>query len=131
MPIGAVVLLSAAVGKAALRVFTEHGLTVHATELNADEVEEHPPHLAAKYDLPEELVQLQWRLLPVVLHPEPEYAGWVAEALAQLRDRDPEDAHALVLARALRLALGSNDRDFEGQAVERYTTARLLRELES
>jgi predicted nucleic acid-binding protein len=51
--------------------------------------------------------------------------------LKQLLDRDPEDAHALALAWALGLPLWSNDRDFEGQAVERYTTARLLHALEA
>lgn len=47
-------------------------MAVHATRFNADEVEEYLPRLAAKYDLPEDLVQLQWRLLPVVLHAESE-----------------------------------------------------------
>ena len=124
------VLLSAVIGKAALRIFTEHGLTVHATEFNASEVEEYLPRLAAKYGLPEHLVQLQWRLLPVALHPERDYATQLPAALEDLRDRDPEDAHALALAWRLRLPLWSNDRDFEGQRVERYTTATLLRALE-
>ena len=63
MPVDAVVadanvLLSAIVGKAALRVFTEHAVTVHATEFNASEVEEYLPRLASKYGLPEDLVHL-------------------------------------------------------------------------
>lgn len=136
MPIDAVVadanvLLSAVVGKAALRVIAEHGVTVHATEFNAGEVEEYLPVLSTKYGLPEDLVQLQWRLLPVVLHAEAEYAERLPEALETLRERDPEDAHALALAWALGLPLWSNDRDFEEQAVERYTTARILRSLEA
>lgn len=136
MPIDAVVadanvLLSAVVGKAALRVITEHGVTVHTAEFNASEVEEYLPLLSAKYDLPEDLVQLQWRLLPVVRHPESEYAGRLPEALEQLGARDPEDAHALALASTLALPLWSNDRDFEGLAVERYATAQLLRALET
>jgi predicted nucleic acid-binding protein len=52
-------------------------------------------------------------------------------ARERLRERDPEDAHALALAWTLELPLWSNDRDFEGQAVKRYTTATLLRALES
>lgn len=124
------VLLAAAVGKAALRVITEHGVTVHATRFNAAEVEEYLPHLAAKYRLPEDLVRLQWRLLPVVLHAESEYAGRLPDAVERLRGRDPEDAHALALAWTLCLPLWSNDRDFEGQDVERYPTAKLLRALE-
>lgn len=136
MPIDAVVtdanvLLSAVVGKAALRVFTEHGVTVHVTEFNASEVEGYLPRLSIKFGLPEHLVQLQWQLLPVVLHPEPFYAERLPAALEALRERDPEDAHPLALAWALGLPLWSNDRDFEGQEVERYTTAELLRTLEA
>lgn len=135
MPIDAVVadanvLLSAVVGKAALRVLTEHRVTVHATAFNAGEVEEYIPSLSAKYGLPEGLVRLQWRLLPVVLHAEAEYAGRLSEAVERLKARDPEDAHALALAWTLGLPLWSNDRDFEGQEVKRYTTARMLRALE-
>lgn len=135
MPIDAVVadasvLLSAVVSKAALRVFTEHTVTVHMTEFNAAEVEEYLPRLASKYGLPEDLVQLEWRLLSVVLHPQRVYADHLAAALESLSDRDPEDAHALALAWALRLPLWSNDRDFEGREVERYPTAALLRALD-
>lgn len=125
------VLLSAALGKAVLRVLDESALTVHATEFNAAEVEEYLPRLAAKYDLPEEVLQLQWRLLPVVIHPERASADRLPEARESLQERDPEDAHALALAWALRLPLWSNDRDFEDQDVDRYTTATLLRALEA
>jgi predicted nucleic acid-binding protein len=92
------VLLSAVVGKAALRVLTEHGVTVHVTDFNASEVEEYLPRLSTKFGLTEHLVQLQWRLLPVILHPESSYADRLPAALEALRDRDPEDAHALALA---------------------------------
>lgn len=134
MPIDAVVadaiLLSAVIGKAALRVFTDHAVTVHATEFNASEVEKYLPRLASKYGLPEDLVQLEWRLLPVVLHPKRDYADRLSAAAESLRERDPDDAHALALAWKLRLPLWSNDRDFDGPNVERYTTATLLRALD-
>jgi hypothetical protein len=84
------VLLSAVVGKAALRVFTEYGVTVHATEFNASEVEEYLPRLSAKYGLPPDLVQLQWRLLPIVRHAEAEYSGRLPAARERLRERDLE-----------------------------------------
>ena len=61
----AIVLLSAIVGKSALRVFTEFGIRVHATQYNADEVTEYLPEMARKYELPVELVRLQWKLLPL------------------------------------------------------------------
>jgi len=124
------VLLSAVIGKAAARVLFEYEIPVHVTEFNAREVEEYLPRMAEKYDLPLDLVELQWRLLPVKLHPTEIYRAridWAHEALAE---RDPEDAHALALAAVLGLPLWTNDRDLEGHGVKTYTTAQLLRQLE-
>jgi hypothetical protein len=74
MPIASVVadanvLLSAVAGKAALRVFTAFGLTVHVAEFTADEVVEYLPVMARKYAIPSELIEMQWRLLAVHRHP--------------------------------------------------------------
>lgn len=110
MPIASVVadanvLLSAAVGKAALRVFTKFTVTVHGSRFNADEVVEYLPYMASKYELPIELVEMQWKLLPLRIHPTDEYRSQLPQATADLKDRDPEDAHALALARSLALPL--------------------------
>ena len=131
MPIAAVVadanvLLSAVVGKAALRVFSDFELPVHAAQFTADEVAEYLPALAAQYRLPAELVVIQWKLLPLSVHEQHEYARLLPAAQADLAERDPEDAHALALARSLRLPLWSNDRDFERLDIKCYPTARLL-----
>ena len=101
MPIAGVVadanvLLSAIVGKAALRVFTKFTVMVHVTQFNADEVAEYLPYMASKYELPIELVEMQWKLLPLNLHPIEKYHSWLPQAMADLKDRDPKDAHALV-----------------------------------
>jgi predicted nucleic acid-binding protein len=135
MPIAGVVadanvLLSAIVGKAALRVITEFSVKVHATQYNANEVTEYLPEMARKYKLPVELVQLQWKLLPVRLHREEDYKAYLPEALAELKERDPEDAHVLALAKSQALPLWSNDRDLAKVTVECLTTARLLRILQ-
>lgn len=135
MPIAAVVgdanvLLSAAIGKAAPRILTEYGVEVHVADFNADEVRQYLPRLAAKYGLPLALVELQWRLLPMHTHAETDYADRLDEARSDLADRDPDDAHALALARSLGLPLWTNDRDLEGRGVECYSTARLLKMLE-
>jgi len=132
MPIASVVadanvLLSAVVGKAALRVFTEFRVVVHVAQFNADEVAEYLPYMASKYDLPVELVEMQWKLLPLHTRPVNDYHSQLPQAMADLKDRDPEDAHALALARSLTLPLWSNDRDLSGRDVECYSTARLLR----
>jgi predicted nucleic acid-binding protein len=121
------VLLSAAVGKAALRVITEFKIEVHVAQFNADEVLEYLPLMARKYGLQAELVQMQWRLLPLTIHPLTDYRAHLPRAINDMKHRDPEDAHAIALARSLDLPLWSNDRDFENIDLERYTTARLLR----
>ena len=132
MPIASIVadanvLLSAVVGKAALRVFTKFTVMVHVTQFNADEVAEYLPYMVSKYELPIELVEMQWKLLPLRIHLTDEYRSQLPQAIADLKERDPEDAHALALARSLTLPLWSNDRDLRGLDVECYPTARLLR----
>jgi predicted nucleic acid-binding protein len=121
------VLLSAVVGKAALRVFTQFQVVVHVAQFNADEVAEYLPYMASKYELPVELVEMQWKLLPFRRHPLEEYRSRLPQATADLKDRDPEDTHVLALARLLAVPIWSNDRDLSGLDVECYTTARLLR----
>jgi predicted nucleic acid-binding protein len=121
------VLLSAAVGKAALRVITEFNVEVHVAQFNADEVTEYLPLMARKYGLQAELVEMQWKLLPLRVHPLTNYRVRLSRAIDTMKRRDPEDAHALALAWSLDLPLWSNDRDFENLDVECYSTARLLR----
>ena len=135
MPVAGVVadanvLLSAVVGKSALRVLTEFSIEVHVSRFNADEVAEYLPEMASKYKLPIELVQLQWTLLPLRFHNEEDYSMYFEEAFDTLKDRDPEDAHVLALARSLKLPIWSNDRDLSSLSVECYTTAQLLRTLQ-
>jgi len=123
------VLLSAIVGKAALRAMTEFGIIVHVARFNADEVGEYLPRMAAKYGLPLGLVELQWKLLPITVHPIEGYESEFARAMEDLTGRDPEDAHALALARSLNLPLWSNDRHLTRLGEEVFSTARLLRVL--
>lgn len=125
------VLLSAAIGKAARRIFTRFQLRVHATEFNVLEVEEYLPELTEKYELSELLIQMRWRLLPVGVHSLDIYAEHFPWARQCLGDRDPDDAHPLALARTLDIPLWSNDRDLQGHGVTCYPTARLLRVLET
>ena len=135
MPIDAVVadanvLLSATIGKAALRVIVEYSVEVHVADFNASEVERYIPRLCEKYALPKDIVELQWRLLPLKQHTEEEYEGNLAWARRLLADRDPDDAHPLALAKTLRLPLWSNDSDLQGHGIDCHPTAVLLRKLE-
>lgn len=120
------VLLSAALGHAASRVFTEFAVEVHACDFNCAEVESYLPALSKKYRLPAEIVALQWRLLPVQRHADAEYGTALAAARAGLAATDPDDAHPLALAQVLTLPLWSNDDDLARTRVRRYTTAELL-----
>ena len=124
------VLLSAVIGKAALRVFTEFRCVVHSTWFNASEVIEYLPHMASKYGLPEDLVLLQWHVLPLHLHPEQEYIVHLDKARRSLAGRDLDDAHLLALALEMDLPIWSNDRDLVGHGVECLPTARLIKLLE-
>jgi len=125
------VLLSAVVGKAAFRVFSEFKVPVHTTRFNADEVEEYLPILSAKYGIPLEILQLQWTLLPLRIHAPESYREQVEMAKRVLASRDPDDAHLLALARTLSLPLWSNDSDLADVGVQCHTTARLLKVLSS
>lgn len=125
------VLLSAVIGKAAQRVFSAHDLKVHVSDFNAREVSEYLPFMAKKYGLPADLADLRWRILPLIIHKASEYSGFIGKALAGIKDRDPEDAHALALARALGFPLWSNDRHLAKLGVPCYATARLLKILEA
>jgi hypothetical protein len=116
------------VGKAALLVLAEFGVTLHVSGFNADEVVEYLPRMAAKYGLPVDLVELQRKVLPVTIHRMGTYEDEFAGALQDLADRDPEDAHAL--ARSPDLPLWSNDRHVKDLGSGVYSTARLLRALE-
>lgn len=136
MPFAAVVadanvLLSAAIGKAALKVMIEYRIAVHATEFNVAEVEEYLPRLIEKYELMAEEVYLHWRVLPINVHGRSDYVSELERASRDLAERDPDDAHPLALARALGLPLWSNDRDLQGLDVDCYATSSLLRLLES
>jgi len=121
------VLLSAVVGKAAQRVFCRYNLRVHVSRFNVHEVGEYLPFMARKYGLPPELVDLRWQILRLVVHEASEYSAHLEKALADLKDRDPEDAHAPALARLLSYPLWSNDRHLARLGVPCYTTARLLK----
>jgi predicted nucleic acid-binding protein len=124
------VLLSAVVGGAADRVFSDFSLEVHVMRFNAREIEAYLPRMAAKYALPLPLVRLRWKLLPLLVHDLSRYKSHYPGALKDMENRDPEDAHALALARATGLPLWSSDRDLAGLGVAIFTTAKLLKVLE-
>lgn len=136
MPIAGVVadanvLLSAVMGKAALRVFEVYRVPIHTTTFNRSEVVEYLPKLARKYGVSLALAELQLEFLPLRVYSEEMYTDWLPWAQSVLVDRDPEDAHLLALARTLNLPIWSNDKDLQLPNVRCYTTAVLLKVLEN
>jgi predicted nucleic acid-binding protein len=125
------VLLSAVIGKAAVKVFRDFEIPVHTTIFNHDEVLEYLPRFAEKYGISQTEAELQLELLPIRIHPSSSYGDWLPWAQEALANRDPDDAHPLALARTLNLPLWSNDRDLQLPQVRCYTTAALLKTLES
>jgi predicted nucleic acid-binding protein len=135
VPIDAVVadanvLLAATSGRAALRVITALRVTVHVTEWSVAEIGEYLPYFARRYGISQEVIEIAWRLLPKTVHPFEDCSAQYAQAALDLAKRDPEDAHALALARSLRLPLWSNDKDLRGLGVRVYPTVELLAVLE-
>lgn len=123
------VLLSAAIGKAAQRVFHETSLVVVTTEEVLDEVREYLAELAVAYGLTEEEAEAHLAALPIVAYPESTYQRSLAEARRYLGQRDPDDVGLAALALHLRIPVWSNDKDFRVVPVDLYPTAKLLKVL--
>ena len=125
------VILSAVIGKAALQVFLRPEIELITTRFNILEVEEYIPRLASKYGLDERSLLLQLKMLPMVVFEEKHYHSHTSQAMRLLKDRDPDDVHLAALALKEGVPIWSNDRDFEKLSLQVYTTAQLLKALES
>ena len=121
------VILSAVIGKAALKVFTLSSLDVVTTENVLEEVREYIPYMAELYDLAPQVLEGQLRLLAIRKYPLKDYKRCLAEAERRIGDRDPDDVNLLALSLATKTPIWSNDNDFKDSGVEWYTTARLLK----
>ncbi len=124
------VILSAVIGKAALRIFIRPELELITTQFNLREVEEYLPRLARKYRLDERALIWQLKMLPVHAFMEGYYKSHLEKAERLLNDRDPDDVHLLALALKENSPIWSNDRDFEKLSIPVYTTAKFLKALE-
>jgi predicted nucleic acid-binding protein len=123
------VLLSAILGHAALRVFTETDTRVFTTRGVLQEVREYLPVVAEQYDILPQALEAQLRLLAVRECGPGEYGAKLETARRAVGGRDPDDVELLALALTFDVPVWSNDSDFKGIGVAWYTTARLLRHL--
>jgi len=123
------VLLSAVLGHAALRVFTQSNLSVFTTKGVLQEVREYLPVLAKQYGMLGEALESHLRLLAVRESGRDEYRSKLFAAARAIGKRDPDDVELLALALTFEIPIWSNDTDFEDVGVEWLTTARLLKRL--
>ena len=126
---GANVLLSAVLGHAALRVFTQTDISVLTTQGVLQEVGDYLPIVARQYDVLPQALEAQLRLLAVRECEPIEFASKLEAAKRSIARRDPDDVELLALALAFAIPVWSNDSDFKDAGVEWSTTARLLRRL--
>lgn len=112
-------------------MFEYDGLTVVTTEQNVAEVREYVPVFAARYVLPEELLLEALELLPIEVYAESEYADKLTAAQELLGWRDEDDVALAALALSLDIPIWSNDRDYENFPTGVFTTATLLKALET
>jgi predicted nucleic acid-binding protein len=124
------VLLSAVLGGRAGLVLKHKTVEeILTTAFTMGEVQEYAAELARAKRLPLDVVLLAAAALPVTVVERDVYADLLPEAERRVGQRDPDDEEVLALALHLKLPLWSNDRDFEGTGVERFTTAQLLSKL--
>jgi len=124
------VLLSAVIGGRARLVLSHPRVEeVLTTETVFAEVEEYAAVLGRMRKIPEETLMLAVASLPVSIVARDVYVRSIAQARKRIGWRDPDDVELLALTLHFKTPLWSNDNDFEGCGVERYTTAELLRKL--
>ena len=124
------VLLSAAIGHAARRVFERAPrLLVVTTEASLAEVEAYLPVMSQACGLDLLDVQEALAALPIRFYNMRCYRSRIPEANRYLQNRDPDDVALAALALKLQIPIWSNDRDFEGVPIEIYPTAKLLKAL--
>jgi predicted nucleic acid-binding protein len=119
------------IGKAALQVFLRPEIELITIRFNVLEAEEYIPRVASKYGLDERSLLLQLRMLPIAIFDEKQYHSHALQAARLLKERDPDDVHLAALALKEEVPIWSNDRDFKKLSLQVYTTAQLLKALES
>jgi len=121
------VILSAVIGKSALRIFVHPEIEFITTHFNFQEVEEYLPRLASQYGLDVKLLLWQFKMLPLNGFSEKYYKSHLSQAQRFLKDRDPDDTHLAALALKENIPIWSNDRDFEKLSIPVYSTAQFLK----
>jgi predicted nucleic acid-binding protein len=125
------VILAAVAGGAAGRVFRNPRVEIYTAQSVIEELEEYIPRIAALKGLDEALLRMTLAHIPLTVVEPDDYEAKREEAFRRIGHRDPDDVDLLALALARDLPVWSNDDDFEDTGVEWYTTAEILRRLET
>ncbi len=126
------VLLAAIAGGAAKRVFDHPDVEeVFSAESVLEEVREYMGTLAEKKGLDAALLYLTLASLPITVVDETHYESHRPEARRRIAERDPDDVELLALALHIEAPVWSNDSDFKVADIEWYTTAQLLKKLDT
>jgi predicted nucleic acid-binding protein len=87
------------------------------------------PKFSEHYPIPVEIMHKTLELLPLLVKPRSFYKAKLAEAKVIMDAKDPDDVDVAALALELDAPVWSNDNDFLGFPLGRYTTAELLKTL--
>ena len=124
------VLLSAVIGGRARLVLDHPEIDeVVTTESTFAEVREYAVQLGRKKKLAPDMILLTVAALPVSIVSAEVYQTAMTDARRLIGWRDPDDVEILAMTLHLKIPLWSNDNDFEGCGIERFTTAEILRKL--
>jgi predicted nucleic acid-binding protein len=124
-------LLAAVLGGRAKAILQHHAIEeVFTTVHTLAEVQEYALILAKTKRLSVDTLLLAVASLPVTLVEQSIYAAALPQARTSIGKRDPDDVEILALTMHMGLPLWTNDKDFDGTGVKRYTTADLLEELQ-
>jgi predicted nucleic acid-binding protein len=123
------ILMTAATGGAAGRVFREPTISVVTTDFNIAETKEHVTVLIDRYHLDPDDVADTLAALPLRVYRWGEYESHIAEARAQIEKKDPKDVALLALALKLGIDIWSQDPHYDNLTVKRLTTGRILKSL--
>ena len=131
IPIAAdtMVIMSAATGGAAARVFKAPAITVVTTDFNMGDVKQHLPPLIDKYCLDPDDVADALASLPLRIYRWDEYESPLAEARVQMEWKDPKDVALLALSLKLGIDVWSQDLHYDALSVKRMTTGQIPKSL--
>jgi predicted nucleic acid-binding protein len=122
------VLLAAAVGKAAQKAFYKP-IEVFTTQHTYNELIQFLPAFCEMYNVTEEDAKDQINKLQLVVKNKAFYKSKLVKPWELIGKREPKDVDILALTLKLDAPIWSNDNDFKGLPIKRYTTAQFLKKL--